>query len=277
MAGTRVEAMRRFIRACAAGRKVEGGIPAALEGYAAAALRRVPVSVLVTAEDVVAEFLLGVVQERWSSVTWDALSDDAFEARLRKSLRHIVVERSDGWLVRKSLREHVAAAMASGLPVAPRDLPASLCEKDRFCRLRVAEAAAWVAAQEPSLANDASRVTKVLVELFSLRLERLAAANDDREAYEQADPVDAFAQLEAALDVEATAEALAATLEPTEAVVLRGRLEGRGLQELADELGCAVSTVFKREKRAVAKAGVVVRRRRVGADTLTRAVTVLVE
>jgi DNA-directed RNA polymerase specialized sigma24 family protein len=271
-----IDIVRRFLRDVAEGRDRAGKVPGALLHLAAKALRGMPSTPLLSADDVVSELMLSVWQGRWSSLDWKQPGDAAFEARLRKSLRDIAVERTEGWGFRKSLREHVAGALQDGLPKGVRDMPASLCDGDRFSRRLVAEATAFVVAERPELAKDPTALTNLLVRLHGPHLVSLSPANDDREAYDVPDTRDAFAQIEAALDVTETARDLAEALQPHEAVVLQGRLAGRGLQELADELGCAVSTAFKREKKAVEKVGVVMRRRRVGADTLSQALDLVV-
>ncbi len=268
---THTHHVRRFLRDCAEGRKVTGDVPPALYKRAGKALRRMPPTALVSDEDVVSELVMSIREGRWSKVDWETLTDAAFEQRLSRSLHHIVVESIDGWTHRKALLEHVSEAMAAGLPKAGGDMPHSLCEGDRFSRRLIAEAAAWVLAKKPELAGDATLVTQAILEISALRFVSPLPANDDCEAWEPVDTTDAFAQIEAALDAEGFVRELSELLTEREAFVLRGRLAGRGLQELADELGCVVSTTFNAEKKATGKVAELVRRRGVGADTLSLA------
>jgi hypothetical protein len=270
--------VRPFLRACAEGRTtLPGPIPEALRTRAAKALRRRPATALVTADDLVGELLRVLWEGRWSGLDWDALTDAALESRLMTLLRELAVESADGWSYRKALREHVAGAMVAGLPAAGRDMPATLCEGGRLSRARVAEAAAWIVSETPELAGDANRVTQALLGVLSVRFVPIEPANDDREALDPADPRDAYVQLEAALDVAGLVRRLCDLITPRELVVLRGRLAGRRLQTLADELGCAVSTAFKLEERASRKAAEVVRSLDVGPDTLLLALDLCLE
>jgi hypothetical protein len=160
--------VRRFLRACAENRQVPGDIPPALHKRAALALGRLPAGALTSPDDLVSELLASLCEGRWSSVVWNTLSDVDLERRLMKSLRDVAVEQTDGWSFRKSLREHVCAAMTAGLPAAG-DLPGTLCENGRFSRRRIAEAAAWVVARKPDLEGDAGGVTHALLDDAALR------------------------------------------------------------------------------------------------------------
>jgi len=262
--------VRRFLRDCAEGRKNAGATPPALSKRAAKALRRMPATALLTEEDVVAELVLALRGGRWSAVDWETLTDADLERRLSVTLCRLVVESCDGWTERKSLHEHLAGAMKAGLPPAG-DLPHALCDDDRFNGRRIAQAAAWFIARDPGLAGDVGAVTNQLRKAYGLRIEALAPANDDGETWEPADTIDPYAQIEAALDAEGFVRALSETLSAREAFVLRGRLGGHGLQSLADELGCAVSTVFNLEKKAAAKVAGLVHSRGVGEDTVALA------
>ncbi len=267
---TPTHTVRRFLRDCAEGRKNAGAIPPALSKRAAKALRRMPATALLTEEDVVAELILALREGRWSAVDWETLTDADLERRLSVTLRRLVVESCDGWGERKGIREHVAGAMEAGLPPAG-DLPHTLCDDDRFNGRRIAQAAAWFIARHPELADDAGAVTNQLRKAYGLHIEALAPANDDGEVWEPADASDPYAQIEAALDAEGFVRALSETLSNREAFVLRGRLGGRGLQSLADELGCAVSTAFNLEKKAAAKVAGLVHGRGADADTVALA------
>ncbi len=108
--------VRRFLRACAEGRQVPGEIPHALKAKAAKALRRRPTTALVSEDDLVSELLCVLCEGRWSGLDWDVATDADVEMRLLRLLRELAVEETDGWHFRKALREHVAGAMATGLP-----------------------------------------------------------------------------------------------------------------------------------------------------------------
>ena len=168
----------------------------------------------------------------------------------------------------RGLRSPVAGARAAGLPPVVGDVPHALEEGGRFHRRRVAEACSWFVTRHPELAGDVNAVTRRLLDLYGLHLESFAPANDDREAWEPADTRDVEAQIAAALDAEGLIQELSRTLAVREAFVLRGRLDEHGFQSLADELGCAVSTVFTLEKRATAKVAKVVDARAVAAGAL---------
>jgi hypothetical protein len=262
--------VRRFLRACAEHRQVPGDIPPVLFKRAAQALGRLPTTALATPDDLVSELLASVCDGRWSSVNWSTLTDGDFEARLMKSLRDLAVENTDGWSFRKGLREHVAAAMVSGLPPVG-DLPGTLFENGRFSRRLIAEAAAWVVAVKPDLEGDASGVTNALLDDAALRIVPLAPANNDRETWEPASSVDASAQIESALDARRLVLDLQRLLTEREMKVLQGRFAGRRLQSLADEFECAVGTVHNAQQKAFEKVSKLARRRGVGLDTMSLA------
>jgi hypothetical protein len=251
MNGSALGVVRSFVRGHAEGRKVPGGIPAALKGYARAAMRGVRTSVLVSADDVVAEFLLKLCSGAWRDVCWDALSDGAFEARLRKSMRDVVVEQTEGWTARKALREMVAAVMASGLPPAPPSPPGSLCSGERYSSERVGLAAAWLLGLRVTEA-DPSSVTETLLRLYAPAFQSLTAANDDTEPFVVPDGRDPFEEVSTALDAPLAARLFVETLASEKLRVLVARMRGEPLRVIAEREACCIAAVHHRATEASA-------------------------
>jgi hypothetical protein len=249
MNGSALGVVRSFVRGHSEGRKVPGGIPAALKGYARTAMRGVRTSVLVSVDDVVAEFLLKLCSGAWRDVCWEALSDGAFEARLRKSLRDVVVEQTEGWSARKALREIVAVVMANGLPPAPASLPGSLCSGDRYASERVGLAAAWVVALRVCEAHP-STVTETLFRLFAPAFRSLTAANDDAEPFVVPDARDPFGEVSLSLDARRAVPLLTAAIPADQRRVLSARMRGERLRVIAEREGCCVAAAHNRVKEA---------------------------
>lgn len=233
-----------FLMAMSKGQAVSHRLPSWLLSEATRALRGMPG--LVQPDDVVQAFLESICLDgtkRRASVPWHLLSEVQASGLVRHRMRQLACEMADGWNYHRAIRSHVDAALRTGLPPAPAELPFSLCDGDRLSRPLVASAAAWMVAEEVAEAST-KRLTRALKNHYSLQ--PMLAANDEPLEATDLDAEGPDDQLEA----QRLAQQLVDSLGPDAARVFGRRLCDHKLQQLSRETGLSVTSVFEREKKA---------------------------
>lgn len=237
------ESKTAFLTAMSEGRCATSKLPSWLLTAATSVLRGLPGTL--QPDDVVQAFLESVFVDgakRRARVPWHLHSDAAALALVRRRMRQLACEMTDGWNYRRALRSHVDAALKTGLPDAPAELPFSICDSDRLSRPLIASAAAWMVVEQHAC-RTTRELTQKLKELYSLQ--PMLAANDE--------PLEA-ADLDAeAPDDQVEAQFLASTIGHVlgpDALLFGLRLGDHKLQALSDATGHAVTTVHERTTKA---------------------------
>jgi hypothetical protein len=246
-------------------------LPPVLKHWAQAASRGTGIGRAYEADDVLAELLRRLAAGEARQLGYVAMPDTQLRMVLRRRLRQTAVELSDGWDLYKALRAHVGNVLEGVLPAAPAQRPASLLRGEQYAKALVAEAVAWLGREEPEYCTAAA-IAGRLAALYVPRLVPIAPANDDVEVGIRTwaaanDDVDEALE---ALDGDVLERRLAALLTRSEARVLHRRLEGDALRVVAEGEGCAIATVFARERSAIRKVSQFVRHAGVSPTGLRR-------
>lgn len=216
-----------------------------------------PASTRADAEDLVQDFLHGVLSGRSAAADWAALPPEACEKKLRRSLRNLAIDALPAWRELKALRELIRAVLESPLPAAaPR--PHSLFRGGRLHRPSVADACAWILTDSMAprdaraLAAALARewlVTPAAAQLIDSVTGSHAGGHDD---------------VQRAADARAFLRSTS-KLPASELAVLRAA-RAPTLTEGARRLGVALSTFADRLKRATRTLGDAVRRLKLEPD-----------
>ena len=263
--------VRGLIQELVDGRKSGFNLPPVLKQWAIAASRGTGIGRAYEVEDVVAELLRRLAAGEARQLGYPAMPDAQLRLVLRRRLRQTAVELSDGWDLYKALRAHVGNVLEGVLPAAPAQRPGSLLKGEQYAKALVAEAVAWLGREEPEH-RTAAAIAARLASLYVPRLVPLEPANDDVEVGLRAHAAaneDVEEALEA-LDGDVLGRRLAALLTRSEARVLHRRLEGDALRVVAEGEGCAIATVFARERSAIRKVSQFVHRAGVSPTGLRR-------